>query len=80
MSPLQWALLIFGVVAVVAVYLYSRRDRRAMEGSNEPEEPLLPPAKSSVWLPAIMVPLRVPTKLLPSPPKLVLLLPALLWA
>src|SRR5882762_3595963 len=46
MSPLQWALLIFGVEAVVAVYLYSRRDRRAMEGSNEPEEPLLPPAKA----------------------------------
>ena len=46
MSPLQWALLIFGVVAVIAVYLYSRRDRRAMEGSNEPEEPLLPPARA----------------------------------
>ncbi len=47
MSPLQWALLIFGVVAVVAVYLYSRRDRRAMEDwdSNEAKEPLLPPAK-----------------------------------
>ena len=46
MSPLQWALLIFGVVAVVAVYLYSRRDRRAMEGSDGPEEPLLPPARA----------------------------------
>lgn len=46
MSPLQWALLIFGVVAVVAVYLYSRRDRRAMEGSSEPDEPLLPPARA----------------------------------
>ena len=46
MSPLQWALLIFGVVAVVAVYLYSRRDRRAMEGSSESDEPLLPPAKA----------------------------------
>jgi cell division protein ZipA len=47
MSPLQWALLIFGVVAVVAVYLYSRRDRRAMEDwdPNEAKEPLLPPAK-----------------------------------
>ncbi len=47
MSPLQWALLIFGVVAVVAVYLYSRRDRRAMDdwNPNEPGEPLLPPAK-----------------------------------
>ncbi|MDR3417343.1 MAG: cell division protein ZipA C-terminal FtsZ-binding domain-containing protein [Nevskia sp.] len=46
MSPLQWALLIFGVVAVVAVYLYSRRDRRAMDdwNPNEPGEPLLPPA------------------------------------
>lgn len=48
MSPLQWALLIFGVVAVVAVYLYSRRDRRAMEDWNpdEAKEPLLPPAKA----------------------------------
>ncbi len=48
MSPLQWALLIFGVVAVIAVYLYSRRDRRAMEdwNPNEPNEPLLPPARS----------------------------------
>ena len=47
MSPLQWALLIFGVVAVVAVYLYSRRDRRAMEdwNPNEAQDPLLPPAK-----------------------------------
>ena len=47
MSPLQWALLIFGVVAVIAVYLYSRRDRRAMEDWNPdaPKEPLLPPAK-----------------------------------
>jgi cell division protein ZipA len=46
MSPLQWALLIFGVVAVIAVYLYSRRDRRAMEGSSEADEPLLPPARA----------------------------------
>jgi cell division protein ZipA len=47
MSPLQWALLIFGVVAVVAVYLYSRRDRRAMDdwNPNESEDPLLPPPK-----------------------------------
>jgi cell division protein ZipA len=47
MSPLQWALLIFGVVAVIAVYLYSRRDRRAMNdwNPNEPGEPLLPPAR-----------------------------------
>lgn len=47
MTPLQWALLIFGVVAVVAVYLYSRRDRRAMDdwNPNEQQEPLLPPAK-----------------------------------
>jgi cell division protein ZipA len=45
MTPLQWALLIFGVVAVVAVYLYSRRDRRAMDewNPNEAQEPLLPP-------------------------------------
>jgi cell division protein ZipA len=47
MTPLQWALLIFGVVAVIAVYLYSRRDRRAMDDWNpgEPGEPLLPPAR-----------------------------------
>jgi cell division protein ZipA len=44
MSPLQWALLIFGAVAVIAVYLYSRRDRRAMEQSGGADEPLLPPA------------------------------------
>ena len=45
MSALQWALLIIAVVAVVAVYLFSRRDRRAMErGRAGPaEEPLLPP-------------------------------------
>jgi cell division protein ZipA len=47
MTPLQWALLIFGVVAVIAVYLYSRRDRRAMEKWNpsEPTEPLVPPVR-----------------------------------
>jgi cell division protein ZipA len=46
MTPLQWALLLFGVVAVVAVYLYSRRDRRAMNHWNpgEHSEPLVPPA------------------------------------
>lgn len=45
MSALQWALLIIAAVAVVAVYLFSRRDRRAMErGRAGPaEEPLLPP-------------------------------------
>jgi cell division protein ZipA len=45
MSPLQWALLIFGVVAVLAVYLYSRRDRKAMDdwNPNQREEPLLAP-------------------------------------
>jgi cell division protein ZipA len=31
MSALQWALLIFGVVAVVAIYFYSRRDHRSGE-------------------------------------------------
>lgn len=35
MSPLQWALLIFAVIAVVAVYVLSRRDRRAMEREDE---------------------------------------------
>jgi len=45
MSALQWALLIFAVLAIVAVYLYSRRDRRAMDRwqSDERDEPLLPP-------------------------------------
>jgi cell division protein ZipA len=44
MSPLQWALLIFGVLAVVAVYLYSRRDRRAMHlrSSDDSGESLVP--------------------------------------
>lgn len=47
MTPLQWALLIFGAVAVIAVYLYSRRDRRAMDSWNpsEPSEPLVPPVR-----------------------------------
>ena len=37
MSPLQWALLIFAVIAVAAVYVLSRRDRRAMEREDEAE-------------------------------------------
>ena len=37
MSPLQWALLIFAVIAVIAVYVLSRRDRRAMSVDDEPE-------------------------------------------
>lgn len=45
MSPLQWALLILAVAAVVAVYWVSRRDRKAMrEPEDDPDaEPLLPP-------------------------------------
>jgi len=45
MSPLQWALLILGAVAIVALYLFSRRDRRAMEKFDPAAgaEPLLPP-------------------------------------
>lgn len=45
MSELQWALLIIAVVVVVAVYLFSRRDRRAMgrDRAGPAEEPLLPP-------------------------------------
>lgn len=35
MSPLQWALLIFAVIAVVAIYVLSRRDRRAMTADND---------------------------------------------
>lgn len=37
MSPLQWALLIFAVIAVVAVYVLSRRDRKAMSLEDPPE-------------------------------------------
>jgi cell division protein ZipA len=46
MTPLQWALLILGVAAVVAVYWFSRRDRAAMNKWNPEQrtEPLLPPA------------------------------------
>ncbi len=45
MSPLQWALLILGALAIVALYLFSRRDRRAMEKFDPAAgtEPLLPP-------------------------------------
>lgn len=49
MSPLQWALLILAAVAVIAIYLFSRRDRRALDPRyrNDPapeaDEPLLPP-------------------------------------
>lgn len=45
MSALQWALLIIAAIAVVAVYLFSRRDRRAMERDRggPAEESLLPP-------------------------------------
>ncbi|MDB5988059.1 MAG: hypothetical protein JWR16_3112 [Nevskia sp.] len=44
MSPLQWALLILGAVAIVALYLFSRRDRRAMEKFDPAAgaEPILP--------------------------------------
>jgi cell division protein ZipA len=37
MSPLQWALLIFAVIAVLAVYVLSRRDRKAMSLDEVPE-------------------------------------------
>lgn len=45
MSALQWALLIFAVIAVIAIYWYSRRDRRAMERwqSDAAGESPLPP-------------------------------------
>lgn len=35
MSPLQWALLIFAVIAVIAIYVLSRRDRRAMHADSD---------------------------------------------
>lgn len=43
MSPLQWALLIFAVLAVVAIWWFSRRDKRALDqwqGENG-DDPLL---------------------------------------
>lgn len=38
MSPLQWALLIFAVIAVIAIYVLSRRDRRAMSLDRDSTE------------------------------------------
>lgn len=47
MSPLQWALLIFAVLAVVAIYLFSRRDRRALDhDAGADDEALIPSARS----------------------------------
>jgi Cell division protein len=48
MSALQWALLIFGVVVVVALVLFSRRDRKAMSGSGKDREPLLPSSEGQM--------------------------------
>ncbi|MDE2150109.1 MAG: hypothetical protein KGJ55_09860 [Gammaproteobacteria bacterium] len=50
MSPLQWALLILAVAAVIAVYWFSRRDRRAMQepGEDSDAEPLLPPKEQQL--------------------------------
>jgi cell division protein ZipA len=47
LSQLQWALLIFGVAAAIAVYWFSRRDKRAMDSwsPNQEPEPLLPKPK-----------------------------------
>lgn len=48
MTALQTALLIFAVLAVIAIYLYSRRDRKSTDRWNPDEtgdEPLLPSAK-----------------------------------
>ena len=42
MSPLQWALLIFAVIAVIAIYFLSRRDRRALNSDDEPAGELRP--------------------------------------
>lgn len=47
MSALQWALLVFGALTIVAVYWYSRRDRRNMDSSWQPnaeDQALIPPA------------------------------------
>lgn len=45
MSPVQWILLIVAIAIVVGIYLYSRRDRRAMRRYNNDgkQTPLLPP-------------------------------------
>ncbi len=47
MSPLQWALLILAVLAVIAIYLFSRRDRRALDqlSPDESADPLMPHAR-----------------------------------
>ena len=42
MSPLQWALLIFAVIAVIAIYVLSRRDRRAMNADSDIPSPGAP--------------------------------------
>jgi cell division protein ZipA len=43
MSPLQWALLIFAVLAVVAIWWFSRRDKRALDQwqGEHGDDPLL---------------------------------------
>jgi cell division protein ZipA len=46
MNALQWAVLIFGAAAVVAVYWFSRRDKRAMDRADPAHpEAMLPTAK-----------------------------------
>lgn len=47
MSPLQWALLVVGAVAVIAIYVYSRRERGAAQrprraaAAAEPQPPAI---------------------------------------
>ncbi|MFP5306536.1 MAG: cell division protein ZipA C-terminal FtsZ-binding domain-containing protein [Gammaproteobacteria bacterium] len=45
MSPLQWALLVVGAVAVIAIYVYSRREKSPPRVRSVPHAaPPLPPA------------------------------------
>ncbi|MFA5941715.1 MAG: cell division protein ZipA C-terminal FtsZ-binding domain-containing protein [Sinimarinibacterium sp.] len=46
MSPLQWALLVVGAVAVIAIYVYSRRE-------HAPPKPRSAPSTASTKMPAI---------------------------
>ncbi|MEQ1438146.1 cell division protein ZipA C-terminal FtsZ-binding domain-containing protein [Fontimonas sp. SYSU GA230001] len=43
MSPLQWALLVVGAVAVVAIYVYSRREQGPSKSSGAPPPGKMPP-------------------------------------
>lgn len=44
MSPLQWALLVVGAVAVIAIYVYSRREKSPPRARSAPHAAPPPPA------------------------------------